>query len=87
MVTPAEAGLGFAVAYDKPGGFIGQAAAVAARSTPNRSRCVNLLLDPEQHGETFLYGGEAILRDGERVGFLTSASYSVCDVAMVERLR
>ena len=28
MVTPAEAGLGFAVAYDKPGGFIGQVTAL-----------------------------------------------------------
>ena len=29
--TPYEAGLGFAVALDKPGGFIGQAALVAER--------------------------------------------------------
>jgi glycine cleavage system aminomethyltransferase T len=72
MVTPAVAGLNFAVAYDKPGGFIGQAAALAAREQPNLQRCVNVRLDQP---EVFLYGGETVLRDGESVGFLTSTSY------------
>ena len=34
--TPLEAGLGFAVAWDKPGGFIGPGRAAAPREPPVR---------------------------------------------------
>ena len=74
MVTPAEAGLGFAVAYEKPGGFIGQAAAIAAKESKNIQRCVNFWL--HDNPEVFLYGGETIVLDGVAVGYLSSASYA-----------
>jgi glycine cleavage system aminomethyltransferase T len=54
MVTPSEAGLGFAVAWDKPGGFIGQQAAADAKARGNLQRCVNFKLDDP---EAVLYGG------------------------------
>lgn len=71
-ITPAEAGLGFAVALDKPD-FIGReaiAAAVAAGAP--RRRIAQVTLDDEG---PVLWGGEAVLRDGEPVGELRSAAY------------
>ena len=44
--TPLEAGLGFAVAWDKPGGFVGREALLKQReSGPLTSRLVNVLLE------------------------------------------
>jgi 4-methylaminobutanoate oxidase (formaldehyde-forming) len=69
--TPLEAGLAFAVAWDKPG-FNGRDALVAQRESGVRRRMVQLLLtDPEAH----LYHDEPILRDGVIVGKVTSAMY------------
>jgi len=70
--TPWEAGLGFAVKLDKPGGFIGQATLVAAKARPLSRRLVSVVLED---GEPLLWGGEAILRAGAAVGDLTSAGY------------
>ncbi|MBM6400621.1 GcvT family protein [Phycicoccus sonneratiae] len=67
------AGLGFAVALDKPGGFVGREATVAAkeRGTP-RHRVVSVVVeDPEP----LLFHGEVLLRDGEPVGDLRAGSY------------
>ena len=67
-----EAGLGFAVSWDKPGGFIGQSAAIEAKSRGNLQRCINMQL---QDASAVLYGNETIRRDGEVVGFLSSTAY------------
>jgi 4-methylaminobutanoate oxidase (formaldehyde-forming) len=72
-VTPYEAGLAFAVALDKPGGFIGREALVQAKaSEPPRHRVVQFTLDDP---EPVLWGGEAILRDGLPVGEVSSAAF------------
>ena len=55
---------------DKPGGFIGREALLAAG--PPRRRLVPLLLaDPEPQ----LYHGESVLQDGRVVGRVTSGAY------------
>jgi heterotetrameric sarcosine oxidase gamma subunit len=71
--SPLEAGLGFAIAFDKPGGFVGREALLAQREErPYRSRLVQFLLeDPEP----LLYGEEPILLDGDPVGYLRSGAY------------
>ncbi|MBL6951032.1 MAG: FAD-dependent oxidoreductase [Alphaproteobacteria bacterium] len=70
--TPIEAGLGFAVAWDKPGGFIGRAALLRQREAGPRQRLVQFKLsDPEK----LLYHNEPIWRDGVIVGHLRSGSY------------
>ncbi len=67
-----EAGLAFTCAWEKPGGFIGREALLAARAKPLKRRLVQLLLeDPTP----LLYHNEPILRDGVRVGFVTSGMY------------
>jgi len=71
--TPLEAGVGFAVDLDKPGGFIGRdALAKQYESRPYTSRLVQFLLDDP---EPLLYGEEPILRDGEPCGYLRSGAY------------
>jgi heterotetrameric sarcosine oxidase gamma subunit len=71
--SPLEAGLGFTCDWNKPGGFIGREALVAQRDAgPPQRRLVQFLLeDPEP----LLYHNEPIYRDGERLGFVTSAMY------------
>lgn len=71
--TPIEAGLGFAVAYDKPGGFLGRDALLAqkARGTPTKRLVQFILRDPG----VLLYHNEPIYRDGVRVGLTSSAAY------------
>ncbi|MDH5504772.1 MAG: FAD-dependent oxidoreductase [Acidimicrobiia bacterium] len=71
--TPLEAGLGFAVAWDKPGGFIGKAALLKQKGQPLRKRLIQLKLeDPD----TLLYHDEPIYRDGELVGRTSSGMWS-----------
>jgi heterotetrameric sarcosine oxidase gamma subunit len=71
--TPLEAGLGFTCDWTKPAGFLGREALLAQREAgPLRRRLVQFVLeDPEP----LLYHNEPIYRDGERVGFVTSAMY------------
>ena len=71
--TPLEAGLGFAVKFDKPGGFIGRDALLRHKeSGPLKYRMVQFLLeDPEP----LLYGDEVIYRDGKLVGYLQTGTY------------
>ena len=85
--SPYEVGLGFAVALDKPGGFIGRdaAAAVRARRPLTRRLVQVLLLDPEP----MLYHAEILLRSGVPVGYIRAASYGhtlggAVGLAMVE---
>jgi 4-methylaminobutanoate oxidase (formaldehyde-forming) len=70
--SPLQAGLGFTVAWDKPGGFIGRDALVEQRSAGVDRRLVQFVLDDP---EPLLLHGEPITRDGECVGHLTSAMY------------
>jgi 4-methylaminobutanoate oxidase (formaldehyde-forming) len=71
--SPLEAGLGFAVDFDKPGGFIGREALLRQREKrPLNSRLVQFLLeDPEP----LLFGEEPILHEGKAVGYLRSGAY------------
>ncbi len=71
--TPLEAGLGFAVAWDKPDGFIGREALVPRRGLPLTKRLVQFRLDDS---EKLLYHDEPIRRDGEVVGRVSSAMWS-----------
>jgi 4-methylaminobutanoate oxidase (formaldehyde-forming) len=68
-----EAGLGFAVALDKPGGFIGRDAVLAQRRAgPLRKRLVQVLLrDPGP----LMFHAEIVLRDGAPLGYVRAASY------------
>ena len=71
--NPLQAGLGFAVAWDKPGGFIGRDALLRARAEgPPRHRVVGLVAeDPAVD----LFGNEPVRRDGEWVGYVRAAAY------------
>ena len=71
--TVLEAGLGFAVALDKPGGFIGRDAVLAQKATgPLTRRLVQVrLLDPEP----LMHHAEVVYRDDVAVGYVRAASY------------
>jgi 4-methylaminobutanoate oxidase (formaldehyde-forming) len=76
--TPLEAGLGFAVAWDKDGGFRGRDALMDQRDRPRRKRLVQFRLeDPDR----LLYHDEPIYRDGELVGRTTSGMWSYIEGA------
>jgi 4-methylaminobutanoate oxidase (formaldehyde-forming) len=68
-----EAGLGFAVALDKPGGFIGRDAVVAMKAAgPLTRRLVQVrLTDPEP----LMFHAEVVRRDAAAVGYIRVASY------------
>ncbi len=70
--TPLEAGLEFAVKWDKPGGFIGRDALVAQRERGVDRRLVILTLDDPS---ALPWHDEPILRDGKMVGWVTSAGF------------
>ncbi len=71
--NPIEAGLGFAVKLDKPGGFIGRdaLAAIKAAGTPKNRMLQFLLQDPEP----LLYGNELIYLHGKAVGHIQVGGY------------
>ena len=71
--NPIEAGLGFAVKLDKPGGFIGRdaLAAIKAAGVPKRRMLHILLRDPEP----LLHGNELIYLNGEAVGYIQVGAY------------
>jgi glycine cleavage system aminomethyltransferase T len=70
--TPYEAGLGFAAALDKAGGFIGREALVAAKTAGPRKRLRCLILDDPR---AVALGNEPVRVDGEIVGRVTSGGY------------
>ena len=72
--TPYEAGLGFAVALDKPGGFVGRDALVAARAAGPRKRLRCLVLDDPR---SVCLGNEPVRIDGAIAGRVTSGGYGV----------
>jgi 4-methylaminobutanoate oxidase (formaldehyde-forming) len=68
-----EAGLGFFVALDKPGGFIGRdaVAAMKARGPLTRRLAQVLVKDPS----AMMFHAEIVLRNGTAVGYIRAASY------------
>jgi 4-methylaminobutanoate oxidase (formaldehyde-forming) len=70
--TPLEAGLGFAVKFDKEGGFIGREALLKQKEVGLSRRLVQFKLT---NPEPLLYHNEPIWRDGEIVGHITSGMY------------
>ena len=82
-----EVGLGFAVALDKPGGFLGREAVLAKRAEgPLRKRLLQLLVSDPQ---PLLFHAEVIRRDGVPVGYVRAASYgftlgAAVGLAMIE---
>ena len=71
--TPLEAGLGFTVKLDKPGGFIGRDALMRQKEAgPLTKRLVMFKLrDPEP----VLFHEELIRRGGDIVGYISSGAY------------
>jgi 4-methylaminobutanoate oxidase (formaldehyde-forming) len=69
--TPIEAGLGWAVKDRTDVDFRGRAAVAAQRRDGVRKRLAGFTTDPD----VVLLGRETIYRDGERVGWLSSAGF------------
>ncbi len=68
---PLIAGLGFTIAWDKPGGFTGREALLERRAD-RTSRMVHVLLhDPAP----LLHAGEPVLLDGTWVGYVRAGAY------------
>lgn len=68
-----EAGLGFAVDLDKPGGFIGREAVLAKKAAgPLTKRLLQVLV---QDPEPLMFHAEVVYRDGKAVGYVRAASY------------
>ena len=73
MDNPLEAGLGFFIDFDKPGGFIGKEALLQVKQAGVlKYRMLQFLLeDPEP----LLHYGETIYEAGKRVGYIRSGAY------------
>ena len=70
--TPLEAGLAFAVAWNKPEGFVGRDALEAQRSSGLRRRLAQFAV---ADSDVVLLHNEPILRNGVMVGETTSAAF------------
>ncbi|MGH9299499.1 MAG: GcvT family protein, partial [Acidimicrobiales bacterium] len=80
--TPLEAGLGFAVAWDKGGAFLGRDKLASVREQGVTRRLVQFALDDPSATP---YGDEPIYREGELVGKVASAAFGYtigCPVAL-----
>ncbi|QPC41417.1 GcvT family protein [Kaustia mangrovi] len=74
--TPLEAGLGFAVAWDKPGGFTGREALLRQREANVRPRrMVAIALEDDSETAPLMYHEEPIWLDGTLVGATTSGAW------------
>ena len=76
--TPLEAGLGFAVAWDKEGGFRGREALLVQRDLPRSKRLIQFRLDDP---DRLLHHDEPIFRDGVLVGRTSSGMWSYTEGA------
>jgi glycine cleavage system aminomethyltransferase T/glycine/D-amino acid oxidase-like deaminating enzyme len=70
--TPLEAGLGFAVKWDKPGGFIGREALLRQKSSGYAKRLVQFKLNTPA---PLLYHNEPIWQGNSLVGHIRSGMY------------
>jgi 4-methylaminobutanoate oxidase (formaldehyde-forming) len=70
--TPLEAGLGFAVAFDKGPAFMGREALMRQREAPLTKRLLVFTLDDP---EPLLFGNEPVWRDDLLVGRTTSGAH------------
>jgi glycine cleavage system aminomethyltransferase T/glycine/D-amino acid oxidase-like deaminating enzyme len=71
--TPLGAGLAFTISWDKPGGFIGRDALLAAKEAgPPQDRVISLAVDD---AEVELFGNEPLLHDGKWVGYVRAAAF------------
>ncbi len=74
--TPLEAGLGFTIAWDKPGGFIGKEALEKQRALKVQpKRLVCLALEDSSVQAPMIYHEEPIYRNGVIVGSTTSGAW------------
>ncbi|MEM9631115.1 MAG: FAD-dependent oxidoreductase [Pseudomonadota bacterium] len=73
-ITPLQAGLSFAVDFEKSCGFIGKDALLEAKSDPEHlnTRIVQMVL---KDGSPQLWGGESVLCNGNVIGEVRSAAY------------
>jgi 4-methylaminobutanoate oxidase (formaldehyde-forming) len=68
-----EAGLGFAVDLEKPGGFLGREAVLAQKAKgPLHKRLVQVLLKAPA---PLMFHAEPVWRDGRAIGYVRAASY------------
>jgi glycine cleavage system aminomethyltransferase T/glycine/D-amino acid oxidase-like deaminating enzyme len=78
--TPYEAGLGFCVKLDKPGGFVGDAALVAAQAAGlTRKLCCIVLNDPR----AVVLGAEPVRVADEVVGRVTSGGLGYTSMSSI----
>jgi len=70
--TPLEAGLQFAIAWNKPGGFVGLEPLSEQREAGVRRRLVAITLE---RADRLLYHNEPIWRNGELVGRISSGMF------------
>jgi glycine cleavage system aminomethyltransferase T len=86
--TPIEAGLGFTVAWDKPGGFVGRDALLKQKEAgPPTRRLVNVLLGSP---DLDLIGDEPLYWDDQPVGIVRAGGFghslgASCGIADVKR--
>lgn len=75
--TPLDAGLGFAVALEKPSGFIGRGALIRQRDNGAiRTRLVNLRVrGASLRGGPYLYRNEPVWKEQVLVGYVTSGAW------------
>ncbi len=74
--TPIEAGLSFAVAFDKEADFRGRAALEAQKAAGATQRLVQVkLVQADDADAQLLHHNEPLLRDGERVGYVTGGMW------------
>jgi glycine cleavage system T protein len=71
--TPLEAGLGFAVKMDKPGGFIGREALAQQKQNGLKQKLVQFLL---KSPEPMLYHNEPIWQGDRIAGYIRSGMYA-----------
>ncbi len=74
--TPLESGLGFAVAYDKTGGFIGREALLKQKAHGRlNKRLVCVALQDDSAAAPMIYHEEPVYRNGVIVGSTTSGAW------------
>ena len=74
--TPLEAGLGFTISWDKPGGFIGREALLSSRGKVPTKRLIQIRVeDPD----LLTYHDDPIFKNGNLVGRTTGGMWSVTE--------